>query len=185
MPFDHFQFRCVESRTKGRHAGNHSLLHQPVKEASHSDDVSLCRYWTSLAFESLVEPLGGIGKVLWPKSFNTPAPTNRLQEHAESASIVLVPPLADIAENLLVLKVVQVMVTRVLYRQSAASLPRFPAGKEITAKVLEASDNRVRLSIKAALDDAERADFDNFRATANASGMGTLGDLLKAKLGKK
>jgi ribosomal protein S1 len=61
----------------------------------------------------------------------------------------------------------------------------FPAGKEITAKVLEASDNRVRLSIKAALDDAERADFDNFRATANASGMGTLGDLLKAKLGKK
>jgi small subunit ribosomal protein S1 len=61
----------------------------------------------------------------------------------------------------------------------------FPVGKEITAKVLEASDNRVRLSIKAALDDAERADFDNFRATSNAAGMGTLGDLLKSKLGKK
>lgn len=61
----------------------------------------------------------------------------------------------------------------------------FPQGKEITAKVLEASEGRVRLSIKAALDDAERADFDNFRATANASGMGTLGDLLKGKLAKK
>lgn len=60
----------------------------------------------------------------------------------------------------------------------------FPQGREITAKVLEASDNRVRLSVKAALDDAERADFDTFRATANAGGMGTLGDLLKAKLKK-
>ena len=61
----------------------------------------------------------------------------------------------------------------------------FPPGKEITAKVLEASEGRVRLSIKAALDDAERADFDNFRATSNASGMGTFGDLLKSKLAKK
>jgi small subunit ribosomal protein S1 len=61
----------------------------------------------------------------------------------------------------------------------------FPVGKEITAKVLEASDNRVRLSIKAALDDAERADFDNFRAVQGGAGMGTLGDLLKAKLAKK
>ncbi|MBN8615240.1 MAG: S1 RNA-binding domain-containing protein [Deltaproteobacteria bacterium] len=61
----------------------------------------------------------------------------------------------------------------------------FPQGKEITAKVLEASEGRVRLSIKAALDDAERADFDNFRATSNASGMGTFGDLLKSKLAKK
>ncbi len=61
----------------------------------------------------------------------------------------------------------------------------FPVNKEVTAKVLEASGNRVRLSIKAALDDAERADFDNFRATSNATGMGTFGDVLKAKLSKK
>jgi small subunit ribosomal protein S1 len=61
----------------------------------------------------------------------------------------------------------------------------FPVGKEITAKVLEASEGRTRLSIKAALADAERADYDTFRAGQGAGGMGTLGDLLKAKLGKK
>lgn len=59
----------------------------------------------------------------------------------------------------------------------------FPAGKEVSAKVLEASDGRVRLSVKAALDDAERADFDAFRANAaGRAGMGTFGDLLKGKL---
>jgi len=61
----------------------------------------------------------------------------------------------------------------------------FPVGKEITAKVLEASEGRTRLSIKAALDDAERADFDTFRASSAMSGMGTFGDLLKSKLAKK
>jgi hypothetical protein len=118
-----------------------------------------------------VEPLGGIGKVLWPKSFNTPVPTNRLQEHAESASIVLVPPLADIAENLLVLKVVQVMVTRVLYRQSAASLPRFPAGKEIV--LLFQPSCECLLAVRIVLDSAEvvetASDFFNPKAFGMAA----------------
>lgn len=62
----------------------------------------------------------------------------------------------------------------------------FPVGREVTAKVLEASENRTRLSIKAAAEDAERADFDTFRAASGAGGgMGTLGDLLKKKLGKR
>lgn len=62
----------------------------------------------------------------------------------------------------------------------------FPVGREVTAKVIEASDKRTRLSIKAAVEDAERADFDTFRAASSAgSGMGTLGDLLKKKLGKR
>ncbi|AKF08326.1 S1 RNA-binding domain-containing protein [Sandaracinus amylolyticus] len=60
----------------------------------------------------------------------------------------------------------------------------FPVGREVTAKVIEASDNRTRISIKAAVEDAERADFDSFRAKGGGSGMGTLGDLLKKKLGK-
>jgi small subunit ribosomal protein S1 len=61
----------------------------------------------------------------------------------------------------------------------------FPVGKEVSAKVLETSESRTRLSIKAALDDAERADFDTFRAGMKGAGMGTFGDLLKAKIGKK
>ena len=43
----------------------------------------------------------------------------------------------------------------------------------------------MRLSIKAAIADEERADFDSFRAGQKASsGMGTLGDLLAKKLKK-
>ncbi|MDQ3034028.1 MAG: S1 RNA-binding domain-containing protein [Myxococcota bacterium] len=61
----------------------------------------------------------------------------------------------------------------------------FPTGREVTAKVIEASDRRTRLSIRAAADDAERADFDTFRATQAGSGMGTFSDILKAKLNKK
>ena len=61
----------------------------------------------------------------------------------------------------------------------------FPAGKEITAKVTDATEGRTRLSIKAALDDAERADFDTFRAGMKGAGMGTFGDLLKAKITKQ
>ncbi len=59
----------------------------------------------------------------------------------------------------------------------------FPEGIKVKAKVLEAGD-RMRLSIKKAHEDEERADFDSFRASqAAGSGMGTLGDLLKKKLG--
>jgi small subunit ribosomal protein S1 len=70
-------------------------------------------------------------------------------------------------------------------RQGADLRREFPIGKAITAKVIEASDNRVRLSIRAAAEDAERADFDNFRAGQGSSGMGTLGDLLKKKTSSK
>lgn len=59
----------------------------------------------------------------------------------------------------------------------------FPEGHVVTAKVIEGGD-RMRLSIKRALDDAERADFDTFREAQKSSGsMGTFGDLLKKKLG--
>jgi small subunit ribosomal protein S1 len=59
----------------------------------------------------------------------------------------------------------------------------FPLGTEVTAKVLETGSGRLRLSIKAALDDAERADFDSFRQSqASAGKLGSFGDLLKAKL---
>ncbi len=59
----------------------------------------------------------------------------------------------------------------------------FPLGSEVSAKVLETGSGRLRLSIKAALDDAERADFDSFRQSQAASGkLGSFGDLLKAKL---
>lgn len=60
----------------------------------------------------------------------------------------------------------------------------FPVGKKISAKVIEATEGRTRLSIKAALADAERADFDSFRANAGQASMGTFADLLKGKLGK-
>lgn len=60
----------------------------------------------------------------------------------------------------------------------------FPEGTAVRVKVLEAGD-RMRLSIKAAIADEERADFDSFRAGQKASsGMGTLGDLLAKKLKK-
>lgn len=60
----------------------------------------------------------------------------------------------------------------------------FPEGMVVKAKVLEAGD-RMRLSIKKAHEDEERADFDSFRAAQKSgAGMGTLGDLLKNKLGR-
>ncbi len=60
-----------------------------------------------------------------------------------------------------------------------------PLGTTIRAKVIDATDGRLRLSIRAALDDAERADFDSYKdQQASRGGMGTLGDLLKQKLGK-
>jgi small subunit ribosomal protein S1 len=60
-----------------------------------------------------------------------------------------------------------------------------PLGAKVRAKVVDAADGRLRLSIRAALDDAERADFDSYREErASKGGMGTLGDLLRQKLGK-
>jgi small subunit ribosomal protein S1 len=59
----------------------------------------------------------------------------------------------------------------------------FPLGTEVTAKVLETGSGKLRLSIKAARSDAERADFDSFRQSqASAGKLGSFGDLLKAKL---
>jgi small subunit ribosomal protein S1 len=60
-----------------------------------------------------------------------------------------------------------------------------PLGTEITAKVVDATEGRMRLSIRAAKDDAERAVYDSYREEqSKKGGMGTLGDLLKAKLSK-
>ncbi len=71
-------------------------------------------------------------------------------------------------------------------RQGADLRKEFPVGKEVSGKVIESTDRRVRISIKAALDDAERADFDTYREAAAArGGMGTFGDLLKAKTKKR
>ncbi len=61
----------------------------------------------------------------------------------------------------------------------------FPTGASVTAKITDAGDGGrrgPRLSIKAALDDAERADFDTYKAsTRDQARMGSLGDLLKKK----
>lgn len=58
----------------------------------------------------------------------------------------------------------------------------FPLGTQLTAKVLETGDNKIRLSLRAVKDDEERADFDGYRAsTAASSKFGTLADLLKKR----
>ncbi len=60
-----------------------------------------------------------------------------------------------------------------------------PLGTQVRAKIVDATEGRLRLSIRAAVDDAERADFDTYRQNqAPKGGMGTLGDLLREKLGK-
>lgn len=60
----------------------------------------------------------------------------------------------------------------------------FPEGREVTAKVLEGGA-KIRLSIRAALADDERADFDAFKAKESAgTKMGSFGDLLSKKLKK-
>lgn len=60
-----------------------------------------------------------------------------------------------------------------------------PVGTEIRAKVIDATEGKMRLSIRAAREDAERAVYDSYRQSqASRGGMGTLGDLLKDKLGK-
>jgi small subunit ribosomal protein S1 len=56
----------------------------------------------------------------------------------------------------------------------------FPAGAKLTAKVLETGEGKLRLSIRALRDDEERAEYDGYRANAQAGAkLGTLGDLLK------
>jgi len=56
----------------------------------------------------------------------------------------------------------------------------FPEGTELTAKVLETGDGRLKLSVRGAKDAAERADFEAHREKAGGSAsFGTFGDLLK------
>lgn len=58
-----------------------------------------------------------------------------------------------------------------------------PLGTEVTAKVLETGEGRLRLSVSAAIADHERAEFDGWREQEAAQGsLGTFGDLLKKKL---
>lgn len=61
----------------------------------------------------------------------------------------------------------------------------FPLGTQLTAKVLETGEGKLKLSLKAVREDEERADFDGFRASAGAAKLGTLGDKLGALLNKK
>lgn len=60
-----------------------------------------------------------------------------------------------------------------------------PVGTEIRAKVIDATEGRMRLSVRAAKEDAERAVYDSYRhEQAAKGGMGTFADLLRDKLGK-
>ncbi len=65
----------------------------------------------------------------------------------------------------------------------------FPVGSKIKVKVLEITENgrRIRLSRKEALVEDERADFEDYLGRddgKSSGGFGTLGDLLKKKMGK-
>lgn len=58
----------------------------------------------------------------------------------------------------------------------------FPEGTELTAKVLETGDGRLKLSVRGAKDEAERADFEAHRGKAAAGkSLGTFADLLNKK----
>lgn len=58
----------------------------------------------------------------------------------------------------------------------------FPEGSRVTAKVLETGEGRLRLSIKAAKDAEERADFEAVRGKQGAPrSLGTFADLLKGR----
>jgi small subunit ribosomal protein S1 len=64
--------------------------------------------------------------------------------------------------------------------QGADLRRRFPEGTELTARVLETGDGRLKLSVRGALDAAERADFEAHKEVAQSpAGFGTLGDLLR------
>ncbi len=58
----------------------------------------------------------------------------------------------------------------------------FPEGSPVVAKVLETGERKLRLSIKAAKDAEERAQFEESRSKASApKTLGTFGDLLKKR----
>jgi small subunit ribosomal protein S1 len=63
---------------------------------------------------------------------------------------------------------------------------KFPEGTKLTAKVLDISEGKMRLSLRAMKDDEERKQFEGFKKEAPTPGtMGTLGDLLKKSGAKK
>jgi small subunit ribosomal protein S1 len=58
----------------------------------------------------------------------------------------------------------------------------FPEGTPVTVKVLETGEGKLRLSIKGAKDDEERADFEAARGKVDAgASLGTFADLLKKR----
>lgn len=58
----------------------------------------------------------------------------------------------------------------------------FPENTQLTAKVVENAPGRLKLSVKGALDEKERAEFEAHKEKAPAPAtLGTLGDLLKTK----
>jgi small subunit ribosomal protein S1 len=57
----------------------------------------------------------------------------------------------------------------------------FPEGTELTAKVLETGEGRLKLSVKAAKEDAERSEFESHKDQATAGSFGTFADLMKKK----
>jgi small subunit ribosomal protein S1 len=58
----------------------------------------------------------------------------------------------------------------------------FPEGTQLVVKVLETGEGRLRMSVKGAKEDEERAQFEEVRATAGApASFGTFGDLLKKR----
>ena len=58
----------------------------------------------------------------------------------------------------------------------------FPEGTKVTAKVLDVTGGRIRLSFRAMKDDEERKEVEAYKQAAPpAGGMGTFGDLLKKK----
>ncbi|MBI5515187.1 MAG: S1 RNA-binding domain-containing protein [Deltaproteobacteria bacterium] len=58
-----------------------------------------------------------------------------------------------------------------------------PEGTEVTAKVLETGEGRLRLSVRGAREDEERAQYEGYQTSSGARkpSLGTLGDLLKAR----
>jgi len=63
----------------------------------------------------------------------------------------------------------------------------FPLGTKLKTKVVEMSEGKIRLSVRALKDDEERAQFDGFRAAEKAvvaPTLGTFGDLLRSRTAK-
>lgn len=59
-----------------------------------------------------------------------------------------------------------------------------PEGTKLRARVLETGDGRLKLSVRAAKEAEERAEFDSFRDKSVPRKLGTFADLLGKKLGK-